>query len=155
MYPLLFPKGMTQMSYLYRKKEDKLKHLSFAPKEPFSPLRRHADKPVFFLFLAAFYLFLLLFIRPVDGINDDWGMYSTLSGAYTGTPNAHVLFFLYPLSWLLCRLYQLNSSMRFIYAASGSFMPDVFISGKKSIPIPNRYCSLPFPFWPSSFSLWT
>ncbi len=111
MYPLLFPKGMTQMSYLYRKKEDKLKHLSFAPKEPFSPLRRHADKPVFFLFLAAFYLFLLLFIRPVDGINDDWGMYSTLSGAYTGTPNAHVLFFLYPLSWLLCRLYQLNSSI--------------------------------------------
>ena len=81
MYPLLFPKGMTQMSYLYKKKEDKLKHLSFAPKEPFSPLRRHADKPVFFLFLAAFYLFLLLFIRPGDGINDDWGMYSTLSGA--------------------------------------------------------------------------
>lgn len=69
------------------------------------------DKLLFFLFLGAFYLFLLLYIRPVDGINDDWGMYSTLSGAYLGYPDAHVLFFLYPLSWLLCELYKLNSSI--------------------------------------------
>lgn len=99
------------MSFSNIKKDSKLKHLSFSTKERFSPLRRHADKPVFFLFLAAFYLFLLLFIRPVDGINDDWGMYSTLSGAYTGNPNAHVLFFLYPLAWLLCRLYRINSGI--------------------------------------------
>ncbi|MCM1174481.1 MAG: hypothetical protein NC341_05445 [Blautia sp.] len=69
------------------------------------------DKLLFLLFTCAFYLFLLFFIRPVDGINDDWGMYSTLSGAYLGYPDAHVLFFLYPLSWLLCELYQLNSSV--------------------------------------------
>ncbi|MDE7278038.1 MAG: hypothetical protein K2N98_14505, partial [Lachnospiraceae bacterium] len=69
------------------------------------------DKLLFFLFLGAFYLFLLLYIRPVDGINDDWGMYSTLSGAYLGYPDAHVLFFLYPLSWQLCELYKLNSSI--------------------------------------------
>lgn len=93
------------------KKESRLKNLSFSTKEPFLPFLRHADKPVFFLFLVVFYLFLLFFIRPVDGINDDWGMYSTLSGAYTGEPNAHVLFFLYPLSWLLCGLYRLNSSI--------------------------------------------
>lgn len=99
------------MSRSHMKNESRLKHLSFTTKEPFSPLRRHEDKLVFFLFLAAFYLFLLLFIRPVDGINDDWGMYSTLSGAYTGEPNAHVLFFLYPLSWLLCGLYRINSSV--------------------------------------------
>lgn len=69
------------------------------------------EKLIFLLFVAAFYLFLLLYIKPVDGINDDWGMYSTLSGAYTGQPDAHVLFFLYPLSWLLCQLYRINSSV--------------------------------------------
>lgn len=59
----------------------------------------------FLIFLVFFYLIEILWIRPVDGINDDWGMYSTLSGAYLGYPDAHVLFFLYPLSWLLARLY--------------------------------------------------
>lgn len=95
----------------YGKKNSQLKHLSFSAKTPSATLNRHADKLLFFLFLGAFYLFLLLYIRPVDGINDDWGMYSTLSGAYLGYPDAHVLFFLYPLSWLLCELYKLNSSI--------------------------------------------
>lgn len=63
----------------------------------------------FFLLLAAFYAIELFVIGPVDGINDDWGMYSILSGAYTGTPDAHVMFFLYPLSWLLAKLYSLCS----------------------------------------------
>lgn len=65
----------------------------------------------FLLLLIAFYAFLLIVIKPVDGINDDWGMYSTLSGAYTGTPDAHVMFFLYPLAWLLAKLYTLCSSI--------------------------------------------
>lgn len=64
---------------------------------------------LFFLLLAAFYAIELFVIGPVDGINDDWGMYSILSGAYTGTPDAHVMFFLYPLSWLLSKLYGLCS----------------------------------------------
>lgn len=64
---------------------------------------------LFFLLLTAFYAIELLWIKPVDGINDDWGMYSILSGAYTGTPDAHVMFFLYPLSWLLSKLYTLYS----------------------------------------------
>lgn len=80
--------------------------------------RRHTRRKIsslfecdllFLLLLIAFYAFLLLFIKPVDGINDDWGMYSILSGAYTGTPDAHVMFFLYPLSWLLSKLYTLWS----------------------------------------------
>lgn len=95
----------------YGKKKSQLKYLSFSEKTPSTLFNRHAEKPLFFLFLCAFYLFLLLYIRPVDGINDDWGMYSTLSGAYLGYPDAHVLFFLYPLSWLLCELYKLNSSI--------------------------------------------
>lgn len=64
---------------------------------------------LFLLLLIIFYALLLFFIKPVDGINDDWGMYSILSGAYTGTPDAHVMFFLYPLSWLLAKLYTLWS----------------------------------------------
>lgn len=63
----------------------------------------------FFVFVVLFYCIELLWIGPVDGINDDWGMYSTLSGAYLGYPDAHVLFFLYPLSWLLSKLYTLCS----------------------------------------------
>lgn len=63
----------------------------------------------FLLFLILFYCVEILWIKPVDGINDDWGMYSTLSGAYLGSPDAHVLFFLYPLSWLLSKLYTLCS----------------------------------------------
>ena len=66
-------------------------------------------KLFFLVFLILFYCVEILWIRPVDGINDDWGMYSTLSGAYLGYPDAHVLFFLYPLSWLLSRLYLLRS----------------------------------------------
>ena len=64
---------------------------------------------LFLVFIIIFYCIELLWIKPVDGINDDWGMYSTLSGAYLGYPDAHVLFFLYPLSWLLCQLYKLCS----------------------------------------------
>lgn len=63
----------------------------------------------FLLFLILFYCLELLWIKPVDGINDDFGMYSILSGAYLGYPDAHVLFFLYPLSWLLSKLYTLCS----------------------------------------------
>ena len=63
----------------------------------------------FLIFLVLFYCIELLWLNPVDGINDDWGMYSTLSGAYLGYPDAHVLFFLYPLSWCLSRLYTLCS----------------------------------------------
>jgi hypothetical protein len=73
-----------------------------------TPKRR--EQNLFFLaFLIIFYIIEILWIKPVDGINDDWGMYSTLSGAYLGYPEAHVMFFLYPLSWLLCQLYKLCS----------------------------------------------
>ena len=93
------------------KRNAKRNHLSFPTREKHGFLCRHADIFLFFLFLTGFYLFLLCYIKPVDGINDDWGMYSMLSGAYLGEPDAHVLFFLYPLSRLLCAFYQINSSI--------------------------------------------
>lgn len=75
---------------------------------------RHTSSPwlwrlFFVVFLIVFYCIEIFVIKPVDGINDDWGMYSILSGAYLGYPEAHVLFFLYPLSWLLSRLYMFCS----------------------------------------------
>lgn len=75
-------------------------------KKTVSPLRWDF---FFLLLLAAFYILLFTVLEPVDGINDDWGMYSLLSGAYTGTPDAHVMFFLYPLAWILAKLYALWS----------------------------------------------
>ena len=93
------------------KQNSQLKHLSFSTKEKSGFLSDHADIFLFFLYLTVFYVLLFCYIRPVDGINDDWGMYSTLSGAYLGEPDAHVLFFLYPLSWFLCCLYKINSSI--------------------------------------------
>lgn len=77
-------------------------------------IRKRTSSPLwwdffFLLLLAAFYILLFTVLKPVDGINDDWGMYSLLSGAYTGTPDAHVMFFLYPLAWFLAKLYTLWS----------------------------------------------
>ena len=95
----------------FMKQSSQLKHLSFSTKEKSGFLSGHADIFLFFLYLTVFYVFLFFYIKPVDGINDDWGMYSTLSGAYLGEPDAHVLFFLYPLSWFLCCLYKINSSI--------------------------------------------
>ena len=93
------------------KRHSQLKHLTFSSKERPVAKSYRWDFFIFCLFLIAFYVFLLYYIKPVDGINDDFGMYSTLSGAYLGYPDAHVLFFLYPLSWLLSKFYTLNSSI--------------------------------------------
>lgn len=93
------------------KHDPKLDHLTFSARHRRTTLPSFGEKLIFLIFTVVFYLFLLFYIKPVDGINDDWGMYSMLSGAYLGYPDAHVLFFLYPLSWLLCRLYMINSSI--------------------------------------------
>lgn len=85
----------------------------------------------FLIFLILFYAVELLWIGPVDGINDDWGMYSTLSGAYLGYPDAHVLFFLYPLSRLLSGLYTLCSFIPWY----GLFLHGVQIAGLYAIYI--------------------
>ncbi|MCM1154238.1 MAG: hypothetical protein NC314_04590 [Roseburia sp.] len=85
--------------------------MSFSTRKQSPAARPFPEILIFLVFTIIFYLFLLFYIKPVDGINDDWGMYSILSGAYLGYPDAHVLFFLYPLSWTLCRLYQINSSI--------------------------------------------
>ena len=74
------------------------------------------------------------------GINDDWGIYSTLSGAYLGYPEAHVLFFLYPLSWLLSKLYTICTFIPWY----GLFMHGVQVAGlyviyQRSMQIWNRH----------------
>lgn len=101
----------------------------------------------FLVFVILFYCVEILWIKPVDGINDDWGMYSTLSGAYLGYSDAHVLFFLYPLSWLLSKLYTLCSFVPWY----GFFMHGVQIAClytiyQRSIQIWNRH-KCPDVFW--------
>lgn len=107
----------------------------------------------FLIFVILFYMVEILWIGPVDGINDDWGMYSTLSGAYLGYPEAHVLFFLYPLSWLLAKLYSFCSFIPWF----GLFQHGVQIAAlyavyKRSIQIWYRHGS-PDALWKPALTL--
>lgn len=107
----------------------------------------------FLVFLILFYIVEIIWIKPVDGINDDWGMYSTLSGAYLGYPDAHVLFFLYPLSWLLSQLYTLCSFIPWY----GIFMHGVqvvclYAVYEKSMQIWSRHKS-PDKFWKPALTI--
>lgn len=107
----------------------------------------------FLLFLILFYGMELLWMKPVDGINDDWGMYSTLSGAYLGYPEAHVLFFLYPLSWLLAQLYTFCSFIPwyglFLHAVQVASLYAIY---QRSMQIWQRHNS-PDAFWKPALTL--
>ena len=109
---------------------------------------------LFFLaFLILFYCIEILWIKPVIGINDDWGMYSTLSGAYLGYPEAHVLFFLYPLSWFLSKLYTICSFIPWY----GLFMHGVqvaclYVIYQRSMQILYRH-NCPDTFWKPALTI--
>ena len=66
---------------------------------------------VFLLVVGIFYFFLFWKFDPIFGINDDWTIYMVLSGSYLGEPDPYVLFFLYPLAWIVCKLYQLTTEI--------------------------------------------
>lgn len=107
----------------------------------------------FLFFVILFYLIELLWIKPVDGINDDWGMYSTLSGAYLGYPEAHVLFFLYPLSWLLTKLYSFCSFIPwFGFFQHGVQIVSLYAIYKRSMQIWYRHNS-PDRLWKPALTL--
>lgn len=61
----------------------------------------------FYAVIILGFIAVLLYGRPVFAINDDLGLYSVLSGAYLGYPDAHVSFMEYPFSWMLASLYKL------------------------------------------------
>lgn len=63
---------------------------------------------LYMLITMIFYLFLFYHYTPVFGINDDWTIYMALSGGYTGEPSPYVLFILYPLAWLISKLYGIT-----------------------------------------------
>ena len=66
---------------------------------------------VFLFVVLLFYFFLFKDFTPVFGINDDWTVYMVLSGSYLGEPDPYVLFFLYPLAWVICKLYELTTEI--------------------------------------------
>lgn len=66
---------------------------------------------VFLIVILTFYFYLFKEFTPVFGINDDWTVYMVLSGSYLGEPDPYVLFFLYPLAWLICKLYGLTTAI--------------------------------------------
>lgn len=66
---------------------------------------------VFLVVTLSFYFWLFRNHTPIFGINDDWTIYMVLSGSYLGEPDPYVLFFLYPMAWLICKLYELTTEI--------------------------------------------
>lgn len=66
---------------------------------------------LFGIITLGFYLYLFHAFTPIFGINDDWTVYMVLSGSYLGEPDAQVLFFLYPLAWIISSLYKLTTAI--------------------------------------------
>lgn len=107
----------------------------------------------FLIFLILFYIMEVLWMGPVDGINDDWGMHSALSGAYLGSPDAHVLFFLYPLSWLLSKLYGLCSFIPwFGLFQHGVHIACLYAVYKRCMQIMSRH-ECPDSFWKPALTI--
>ncbi|MCI5585205.1 MAG: hypothetical protein MR383_06615 [Lachnospiraceae bacterium] len=66
---------------------------------------------VFLVITLGFYFILFWKFTPIFGINDDWTVYMVLSGSYLGEPDPYVLFFLYPLAWLISTLYRITPAI--------------------------------------------
>lgn len=59
----------------------------------------------------AFYVFLYKEFDLIYGINDDWTLYMVISGSYLGTPEPRVTYMLFPLAWLLSKLYGITTAV--------------------------------------------
>ncbi len=57
-----------------------------------------------------------VFLEPVFYLNDDGMIRSILSGAYTGTPDGHVIYMQYPLSGILAMLYRIKNDFYWLEA---------------------------------------
>ncbi len=66
---------------------------------------------IFLVITLGFYFMLFWEFTPIFGINDDWTVYMVLSGSYLGEPDPYVLFFLYPLAWLISFLYKITAAI--------------------------------------------
>lgn len=107
----------------------------------------------FLFFLILFYCMELFWLKPVNGTSDDWGIYGSLSGAYLGYPEAHVLFFLYPLSWLLSKLYILCSYIPWYgLFMNGIHVVCLFAVYHRSMQIWNRHNSSD-AFWKPALTI--
>ena len=60
-----------------------------------------------FLITAVYFLAVWKWIGFSYAINDDINMRDIASGAYTGTPDGHLIFMLYPMGFVLKSLYQI------------------------------------------------
>lgn len=77
--------------------------------------KKELYKYISFFCAAAFCvgIFLLLghFFKFYYDLNDDVLIKDILSGSYTGTPEAHNMQILYPLSWIISHLYTINADI--------------------------------------------
>ena len=80
------------------------------------------------LFLTAvFFAAAACLYRFTYGVIDDPFITSVLNGAYTGTPDAHVVYIKYPLAWIFATLYKLIPAVNwhFLYL-TGCFAACIF-----------------------------
>ena len=66
---------------------------------------------VFGAITLVFYVFLYIKHNLIYGINDDWTLYMVISGSYLGTPEPRVNYMLYPLAWILSKLYSITTKI--------------------------------------------
>ena len=63
------------------------------------------------ILVSVFFVLVHLFYTFTYGVVDDPFIATVLNGAYTGTPDAHVVYIKYPLAWILTVLFRLIPSV--------------------------------------------
>ncbi|MBR5931621.1 MAG: hypothetical protein IKZ95_06285 [Lachnospiraceae bacterium] len=77
---------------------------------------------------AAFVIVVRIFYVFTYGVIDDAFIQMVLSGAYTGTPDAHVVYIKYPLAWILKMLFTAVPGVNWhFHLLTGCFVASVFL----------------------------
>ncbi len=80
------------------------------------------------LLTALFFAGIILFYDFTYGVIDDPFIATVLNGAYTGTPDAHVVYIKYPLAWILKTLFSIAPDINWhFFLLAGCFCVCVFV----------------------------
>lgn|GEM_PF-2397919 len=81
-----------------------------------------------FILTAVFFAAVILLYDFTYGVIDDPFIATVLNGAYTGTPDAHVVYMKYPLAWILVLLFRWISSVNWhFFLLVGCFVICIFV----------------------------
>ena len=81
-----------------------------------------------FILTALFFAAVILLYDFTYGVIDDPFIATVLNGAYTGTPDAHVVYMKYPLAWILTVLFTWIPSVNWhFFLLAGCFALCLFV----------------------------